>query len=266
MPQRDVVARAAANETAADILTGQQAMILGAISQLSRVEIRGGAGSGKTYLAVEQARRLAKDGKRVALVCYSHGLASYLERLTAPWRRKEKPAYVGEFHELGIQWGAAAGPDEKIRTQQASQFWEHDLPRRMDQLAQQLPEGKRFDAIVVDEAQDFADEWWRPMLACLRDADESGIYVFSDEAQRVFDRQGSPPVPLVPLILDTNLRNTKQIATVFKPLVGQRMQLQGGDGPAVRYVECSAAEALEVADDQIDPLIDEGGRPATSRC
>lgn len=130
----------------------------------------------------------------------------------------------------------------------------------MVELAETLPPGHRFDAIVVDEAQDFADDWWLPLLACLRDPDTSGIYLFSDEHQRVFDRQGSPPVPLVPLILDHNLRNTRQIATTFSPPVGQRMQLRGGDGPDVRFIACSAAEALDVADDQIDPLLDEGWR------
>ncbi|MBD0863160.1 NERD domain-containing protein [Gordonia sp. zg691] len=261
LPQRDVVARALENESVADSLTTQQSVILRAIYQLNRVEVRGGAGSGKTFLAVEQARRLAREGKRVALVCYSHGLASYLERLTATWKHKERPGYVGEFHELGITWGAASGPDEQDRTQEASDFWEHTLPRQMLELAQALPPGQRFGAIVIDEAQDFADEWWKPMLACLRDEDDSGVYVFSDEAQRVFARQGSPPVDLVPLVLDHNLRNTKQIAETFKPLVGQRMQLHGSDGPAVKFIECSAEEAIDVADDQIDPLLDDGWRP-----
>lgn len=260
LPQRDVVARASENEMTADLLSQEQAVILRAIDVLDRVEIRGGAGSGKTYLAVEQARRLTKAGKRVALICYSHGLASYLERLTGTWNRKEKPAYVGEFHDLGMQWGAAARPDESIRTEKAAQFWEHDLPLQMAELTEALPPGKRFDAIVIDEAQDFADEWWKPMLACLTDPDTSGIYVFSDEAQRVFDREGSPPVALVPLVLDHNLRNTRQIAKAFHPLVGQRMQLRGGEGPEVTFVACAADDALGVADDQVDGLLEQGWR------
>ena len=85
LPQRSVVARALANQDAADALTEHQAVILDAIQLLNRVEIRGGAGSGKTFLAMEQARRLSAKGQRVALVCYSHGLASYLERITANW-------------------------------------------------------------------------------------------------------------------------------------------------------------------------------------
>ena len=261
LPQRDVVARAMENEDAANILTQQQAVILSAIQLLPRVEIRGGAGSGKTFMAVEQARRLADKGQRVALICYSHGLASYLRRVTADWSRRKQPGYVGEFHSLGIQWGAPQGPDENERTRETSQFFEHDLPAAMKELAANLPDGQRFDSIVIDEAQDFADSWWDPVLAALRDPEAGGLYVFIDEGQRVFDRQGTPGVPLVPLILDQNIRNTRQIASAFQSLVDHPMRFLGGDGPEVRFVPCPAEDALDFGDDQIDVLLEEGWRP-----
>ncbi|MGV1089378.1 MAG: NERD domain-containing protein [Mycobacterium sp.] len=261
LPQRDVVARALENEDAADILTEQQAVILSATQLLPRVEIRGGAGSGKTFMAVEQARRLADKGQRVALICYSHGLASYLRRITGDWSRRKQPGYVGEFHSLGIQWGAPKGPDENERSKEVSQFFEYDLPATMKELAANLPDGQRFDSIVIDEAQDFADSWWDPVLAALRDPDAGGLYVFIDEGQRVFDRQGTPGVPLVPLILDQNIRNTRQIANAFQPLVDHPMRFLGGDGPEVRFVPCPADDALDFGDDQIDVLLEEGWRP-----
>lgn len=261
LPQRDVVARALANEDAADALTEHQAIILDAIRLLNRVEVRGGAGSGKTFLAMEQARRLAQRGQRVALVCYSHGLASYLERICETWPRRQQPAYVGEFHALGVQWGAPEGPDEALRTEETVRFWEHDLPLQMADLAAQLEPGHRFDSIVVDEAQDFADAWWDPLLAALRDPVDGGLYVFTDEGQRVFNRVGSPPVPLVPLILDHNLRNTRQIANAFQPLVDHPMRFLGGEGPAVTFVACGRDEALGVGDDQVDLLLEQGWRP-----
>ena len=261
LPQRSVVARALENEDAADILTEHQSVILDAIRLLHRVEIRGGAGSGKTFLAMEQARRLARDGQRVALVCYSHGLASYLERITATWSRRQQPAYVGEFHDLGKRWGAPEGPDESVRNDDTVQFWEHDLPIHMADLAAQLEPGHRFDAIVVDEAQDFADAWWDPLLAALKDEDTGGLYVFTDEGQRVFNRLGSPPVPLVPLILDQNLRNTRQIANAFQPLVDHPMRFLGGEGPAVKYVPCSREDAMGAGDDEVELLLDQGWRP-----
>lgn len=261
LPQRDVVARALENEDAADILTERQAVILDAIRLLNRVEIRGGAGSGKTFMATEQVRRLGKDGQRVAFLCYSHGLASYLKRITTTWSHRQRPAYVGEFHALGIRWGAPEGPDENDRTDATSRFFENDLPAQMLELANNLPAGQRFDAIVIDEAQDFADSWWDPVLASLKDPDTAGIYVFSDEGQRVFDRQGTPPVPLVPLILDHNIRNTRQIATAFQPLVDHPMRSLGGDGPDVTFVPCSREDAMDAGDDQVDRLLDDGWRP-----
>ena len=261
LPQRDVVARALHNEDAADILTDQQAVILNAIQLLRRVEVRGGAGSGKTFMAVEQARRLANAGQRVALLCYSHGLASYLKRITSGWSRRQRPGYVGEFHDLGIAWGAEKGPDESERTPTTERYFEHDLPARMLELAAALPDGQRFDAIVIDEAQDFADSWWEPILAALGDLDTGGVYLYSDEGQRVFDRRGTPPLPLVPLILEQNIRNTRQIATAFGPLVDHPMRSLGGEGPEVRFVACDRDRALDVGDDQVEALLDAGWRP-----
>jgi hypothetical protein len=261
LPQRSVVARALANQDAADALTEHQAVILDAVRLLNRVEVRGGAGSGKTFLAMEQARRLAQRGQRVALVCYSHGLASYLERIASAWPRRQQPAYVGEFHDLGKQWGAPEAPDESLRNEETVKFWEHDLPLQMAKLAAQLEPGYRFDSIVVDEAQDFADAWWDPLLAALKDDEEGGIYVFTDEGQRVFSRHGSPPVPLVPLILDHNLRNTRQIANAFQPLVDHPMRFLGGEGPVVTFVPCSREDAMGEGDDQIELLLEQGWRP-----
>jgi hypothetical protein len=113
-------------------------------------------------------------------------------------------------------------------------------PLQMADLATQLESGHRFDSIVVDEAQDFADAWWDPLLAALKDADDGGLHVFTDEGQRVFSRYGSPPVPLVPLILDHNLRNTRQIADAFQQLVDHPMRFLGGEGRPSRSSRAAA--------------------------
>lgn len=262
LPQRDVVARAAENADIADALTREQSVLLRAVDALPRVEIRGGAGSGKTYLALEQARRLSRSGQRVALICYSHGLASYLKRVTSGWRRREQPAYVGEFHALGVEWGAPVGPDERVRTAETVHWWEEELPRRMAELADELPTGKKFDAVIVDEAQDFADGWWWPVIGALRDGENGRLMIVGDAGQSVFQRAGRPPVDLVPLVLDHNLRNTRQIASAFLPLVGQRMELRGGTGPEVRYVPVAEdTDAVTLGDDEAMRLLDEGWEP-----
>ncbi|MDT9592646.1 NERD domain-containing protein/DEAD/DEAH box helicase [Nocardioides zeae] len=187
----EVDAEADERAATADRLTQEQAVILGVTRLLHRVEVRGGAGSGKTVLALLQAKELARGREdrppqRVALLCYSIGLAEHLKRTVATWSRRQRPAFVGTFHEFGRQWGAPDGD------RQDSDFWEHELPRRMGELATGLPDGQRFDAVVVDEAQDFADDWWIPVLAALRDEEAGGLYVFSDEHQRIFARFGRP--------------------------------------------------------------------------
>src|SRR5690606_36368077 len=261
LPQRTLRAEADERESRAERLTVEQAAILSVTRLLNRVEVRGGAGSGKTVLAMTQARQLSRGvhgipAQRVALICYSIGLAQWFTRILAKVPRRERPAFVGTFEGLARYLGVTEFGGREDRA-----FWEERLPVQMAELARELPDGKRFDALVIDKAQDFTDGWWTPMVRCLRDEERGGLFAYSDENQRVFARFGRPPFPLVPLVLDANLRNTKQIAEVFVPLAPMRMYARGGDGPAVRFVACEPGEALDVADDQVDPLLEEGWRP-----
>ena len=61
---------------------------------------------------------------------------------------------------------------------------------------------------------------------------------------------------MVSLILDHNLRKTRQIATAFQPLVDHPMRFLGGEGPAVRFVACRPDDAMSIGDDQIELLLD----------
>lgn len=258
-----VVDEADEREARADRLTQEQGLILDVTRLLRRVEIRGGAGSGKTVLALTQAGQLSlgrtgalpRPAERVALLCYSIGLATYFKREVETWPRRKRPSFVGTFEELGNLWGVPSGGRDD------PDYWEETFPRLMAERAGELPPGQRYDSFVVDEAQDFAESWWEPLVGALTDETDGGLYLYSDENQRLFNRFGRPPVPLVPLVLDHNLRNTKQIAEVFRPLAPLRMRLEGGDGPEVAFVPAASADALAVADDQVDLLLDEGWDP-----
>ena len=201
-----------------------------------RVEVRGGAGSGKTFLAMEQARRLAQRGQRVALVCYSHGLASYLERITATWPRRQQPAYVGEFHALGVKWGAPEGPDESIAQRRDRPVLGARPPAangRPGSATRARPPVRRrrrrrgpgLRRRVVGPAAGVAARTTRRWHLRVQRRGPAGV---------------RPPRlaagALVPLILDHNLRNTRQIANAFQPLVDHPMRFLGGDGPAVTFV------------------------------
>jgi len=260
-PVHDITAEADEREAAADRLTMEQAALLKVARLITRMEVRGGAGSGKTILALTQAKELTRGHagrrpQRVALLCYSIGLARYFNRQLECAPRNHRPAFVGSFEDLARHWGVT-----EFASRDDSDFWEQQLPAMMGSLAQALPVGQRFDAIIVDEAQDFADHWWHPLMKGLKDEETGGLYVYSDENQRIFARYGQPPVPLVPLVLDHNLRNTKPIAEAFGPLTPMRMRLLGGDGAAVTFVPCAREDAISVADDQVDQLLDAGWRP-----
>lgn len=255
----DLNAEAAERQGMADRLTAEQAALLQVTRLLSRVEVRGGAGSGKTVLALTQARELTRGRQgvkpqRVALLCYSIGLGEYLKRQVEQWPRRLRPAFVGTFAELGRSWGAPDGDRDD------SDFWETVLPALMADLSGKLREGSKFDAIIVDEAQDFAESWWTPLLRSLRDEESGGVFVYSDESQRIFARFGQSPVPLVPLVLDHNLRNTRQIHDAFGPLAPTRMTARGGDGADVHFLP-GGENPISVADDATELLLEVGWSP-----
>lgn len=252
--QLSLLSAAEEHEQRVEQMTRDQLRTLERLKYHRRLRVIGGAGTGKTWLAAEQARRLARQGERVALVCYSRGLARWFERLTSTWPRREQPAYVGLFHQLPVEWGAAPAVDD-------SNDFEERLPRELGELAVQRPVQDRFDSVVVDEGQDFGDLWWPSLLACLRDPDEGGLYVFMDEAQRVFSRQGEVPIHLPPYVLDENIRNTRNIANLFSSLAGEKARPRGMDGPQVRLVECARDDVVSCADDAVDALLDEGWEP-----
>ncbi|MDQ6739299.1 MAG: NERD domain-containing protein, partial [Actinomycetota bacterium] len=240
-----------------DHLTERQAVLLQATRSLPRIQFTGGAGSGKTWLAVEKAKRLCKEGKRVGLFCYNKGLGQYLEAKVADWRQA-KPVFTGEFYEYARLLGIPDGAGQE--------YFDEEMPRLLLAAAAGLPAHEKLDAVVVDEAQDFAPLWWKSLLACMKDPEAGEVYAFLDDHQDVYRRWGGSSgdagagrVPaLVPIHIDENLRNTRRIAENFKCFAGEHFTPRGTSGLPVRMVQCSTEDALDVAGDCVDALIDEG--------
>ncbi len=240
-----------------DLLTERQETLLKATRDIRRIRFTGGAGSGKTWLALAKARELCRQGKRVGLFCYNKGLGQYLQNQVSSWR-SARPAFTGAFHEyvrsLGIPDGAGQA------------YFDEDMPRMLKELAAGLPPEERFDAVIIDEAQDFAPLWWEALLSCTRDPERSEVYAFMDDGQDVYRRWGGttadvangPAAALVPIHVDENLRNTRRIADTFKGFAGEHFTPRAGTGLPVRRVECATEDALDVAGDCVDALIEEG--------
>lgn len=88
-------------------------------------------------------------------------------------------------------------------------YFEKILPERLVEAVDKL--GTQFDAIVVDEGQDFNDNWWLPLQCLLHDPDQGILYVFFDDNQNIY--QGTKEIPLAaaPFPLTHNCRNTQSI-------------------------------------------------------
>lgn len=128
-------------------LTERQAVLLSATRSLPRIRFTGGAGSGKTWLAVQKARELCKTGKNVGLFCYNKGLGMHLAGQVSKWR-SAKPSFTGEFHEYVLSLGVPEGIGQE--------YFDVEMPSLLRELAADIPHHEKFDAIIVDEAQDFA--------------------------------------------------------------------------------------------------------------
>ncbi|GAB2538676.1 nuclease-related domain-containing DEAD/DEAH box helicase [Brachybacterium huguangmaarense] len=251
-------ALAARIEDRGNQLTREQERAISLLRLQDRAQVIGGAGSGKTHLAMIKARRLSREGRRTALLCYSRGLARHFQLLAAQWPEEERPAYVGLFHDLPVRWGAET---EEEYDGEVVDYYEELLPRRLAELAAEQEDGELFDAIVVDEAQDFADTWWDGLRRCLRDPESGVLFVFTDERQAVFDREGTAPITLSPFPLDENLRSTATIARAFGPLTASAQAPRLAEGDPVRFVACPTGDAIATADDVVEQLLDEGWEP-----
>ena len=235
-------------------LAAQQEALLSFVSPNPRYVVTGSAGTGKTWLAVEQARRWAKDGMRVAFVTYGRGVVTLVQALVDQMPRRERPDFIGTFHQLGHRWGVKAPPESN------QAYWDVEIPKQMIEASSAMDPGHRFDAFVVDEAQDFADSWWPALLSSARSIDEVHLAIFRDDEQAVFrDRAGRPDIDLVPFVLDRNLRNAKEIVDIFRPLIAANPRARAGEGLGIEFIPCSPDNVIRTADDIVEELFESRG-------
>lgn len=258
-------ARIADEDAARLTLTERQASILDVLRRQRRVMIAGGAGTGKTLIAREKATRLAAEGLRTLLVCYNRGLADYLREQSAGIEGLD----VATFHQVCHRWIARAKErlgrdllsDARNALPGADEFHEQ-MPLALANAVDAL--GPRYDAIVVDEAQDFGDEYWLPLEMMLTKPVESMLYVFLDENQDIYRRSSNIPVPGEPMVLDRNCRNTDAIhSAAYRHYRGSPVEPPQISGVAVeRLVAADLAAQVKaiggvvtrlLSDDAVEP-------------
>lgn len=207
-------------------LTERQAAILDLLSRQRRVMVAGGAGTGKTLIAREKAARAAEEGLKTLLVCYNRGLADHLREQCEGIEGLD----VATFHQLCKRWIDKAkselGRDlmaEARRDYPGGTEFDHHQPIALAFAIDAF--GPNYDAIVVDEAQDFGDEFWLPIEMMLSDHADGLLYVFLDENQNIYGRSAAIPIKGEPMLLDKNCRNTTTIhAAAYRYYRGVRIE------------------------------------------
>ncbi len=231
-------------------LTHERELILDQLEDNARYYVKGPAGSGKTWLAFEQARRWSKAGLKVGILAYNRGLVSYMvnKNLEAP--TDERAAWVGTFHDFAISIGTTAG---------APKYYGEEVDRyHADLIAKALAlnENQKFDAWVIDEAQDFLPSWWETLKLSLKDSHAGKMALFGDDQQVVFGHRPGPEGFLASLRLTENLRNSQQIAAAVSKFVERPTVARGPYAFEIEFVEANEEEVFEIADDVVANLTD----------
>jgi len=215
-------------------LTQDQMRFLDAVEANPCVLCLGGAGTGKTFLALVLARRWAATGRQVLLTCQS------------PWLR----------HWLAERF---ALPNLTLALADKAQ------------VAARRAGIEHFDALIVDEGQDLLRlALLDPLDRVLTGGLEGGRWCWFQDINNQAGLFGPPEPEALALLasfaptripLTTNCRNTRQIIELVQRTLGADMGVRGsGDGPAVVTRQArTTAEAAHLLAAEIDRLTGPGG-------
>ncbi len=178
-----------------------------------RVVFTGPAGTGKTVLALETARRLAARGKKTLLLCFNAQLGRALaEAMQALAPEVEVRTLHGLMTHIVGEGGAPSRSPE---------YFTCILPQKAAEELLGAERAPNFDAIVIDEAQDILRQAYLDVVDLLLaggfrdgswtlfgDFERQALYDSADMGLDHFVKtQGSPPV----VSLRVNCRNTPAI-------------------------------------------------------
>lgn len=166
----------------------QLAVIEGLDGVNERALIEGPAGTGKTVLALEEARGANARGARTALLCFNQQLAGYLR--AEAQQLGLSGVDVSTFHALLRRIASESGPVEN-----GPEYWSRALPDHA--MSTLLETGPMYDTLVIDEAQDLASPAYLDVMdAMLTDELSNGAWrMFGDfESQAIYGTGVDDPV------------------------------------------------------------------------
>jgi len=195
-----------------DRLTREQYRVIQYLRGERRARISGCAGSGKTLVAIEKALRLSEAGITTLFLCHSPLLAEHIIQMTrgSAVRVLAFGAWIAELTGYTITTsGSWSNYDEPVDELVGRAF---DAAVRSECC---------YDAIIVDEGQDFRDEWWAIVEAALTPPSLGILYIFHDDQQSLLPYRASYPIVRPVMDLSRNCRNAGNVYSVLRRLVPQ---------------------------------------------
>jgi len=234
-------------------LTNRQKEVLRQLRRSNRRIIEGGAGTGKTVLALDHAQQLASQGKSVLMLCFNQQLANVLREKTSDIPTIHATTYhdfcASRVKKVEEETGRNLLTEAKLKNPTEDVFTVL-YPDALSESFKLSP--IVYDAIIVDEGQDFRDEYWLP-LEIMADENDAMFYIFQDTNQAIYTNAASLPVSGEPLTLYQNCRNTLAIhKLVYQFYDGIEMDeptLLGDD------VAVISLDSLKAQSDYIDKTI-----------
>lgn len=234
-------------------LTEQQKTAFHITRTRRRAAVVGGPGTGKTILALERALYLVADGFDVLLTCFNRPLADELARAA-----RGTGVTATTFHSLCLSQARAAG----MNAQPDEPGWWQD--RAADVLLDSSSStGLTFDAVIVDEGQDFAPAWVDALRMILSDPDDGVLYVFYDPRQALMQPDWELPSDLESFPLDWNCRSTLAITRKVCAVYGDVPLVIGTEGARPQWIRADSLDAaVRTVQEVVDALLaDEGLSP-----
>lgn len=221
-------------------LTNEQKKVLDFISDQQTVAIQGSAGTGKTFIAVEQAKRLSSD-KKVLFLCFNKFLYYHLDNKC----KLDNVDYYNLHTFLSKNSSDDISTDEKCLKALKNIDFANDLD---------------YQAIIIDEAQDINDKILIEFYEICKRLDYN-LYLFYDKNQMLF--QNKLPKCLeefdCKLTLTKNCRNTLKIVQTINSVFNINTQSNGfsisGVMPTFYFVDTDIQNKLKLI---IDDYLTDG--------
>lgn len=188
LPSITLGARTRMAETKLVELDREQRKVLNFIDDNERAYVTGPPGTGKTLLALELAKRWRRRGRKPLYLCFTRGLAASLRG------RGDEAFTVREFALKILLDAGVVIEDGKPEALFSQETWNAISERAVEYLPRVRLD---HDAIILDEAQDFADG----DFALVRALDRGGVlWAFGDEGQGFWKERRNIPSDMRPFV------------------------------------------------------------------